>query len=327
MILSQCRCLYIISYHPEFTIILRFQDIARYHPIETTSMAFSDTMLKVPQESEKELEASKDLSTSVSSASSLQELSIPPPPYQQSPSGHGFRNPIPELPFTPSTIFTVQAEGTRFWRFPSPSRELEIGVFNGTDTSAEPIYVSTRANRSSGNAILSHHIKGDMYATTYRFGPFREPEIRYLDASPDSKLIQDDDLGKLAFKISTGGCVTSRAVTLKNPEDDSRALAWDYKKTMTSSGKRKVLVLSMKDSSKKDKILAALVRTDDTRTPGTTKSDAGNGGLLLLDSDALNYMDEGLIVATCLMVLKKEIDRQRMTQIALLSAMASGGGG
>lgn len=163
-----------------------------------------------------------------------------------------------------------------------------------------------------------------MYATTYRFGPFRKPEIRYLDAGPDSKPTQDDDLGKLALRISTGGCVTSRAVTIKHPDNDSRALRWEYKKTVTSYGKRKVLVLSMKDSGKKDKVLAALVRTEDTLTPGTRRSDAGNGGLLLLDSKACNYMDEALIIATCLMVLKQEIDRQRMVQIALI---ASGGGG
>lgn len=98
---------------------------------------------------------------------------------------------------------------------------------------------------------------------------------------------------------------------------------------MTAFGKRKVILLSMRDSSpmsewKKDKLLAALVRTEDTRTPGTRKSDAGNGGLLVLDEDATKLMNEETIVATCLMMLKKEIDRQRMVQIAL---MTGGGGG
>lgn len=296
-------------------------------------MAFAnDNMDDSPSDVEKDIDMKKDLGTRVSFSSELSGSTIPPPPYHQSHSTQGFQNPIPELPIKPSTIFTIQAQGTRFIRIPTPSRELEIAVFNGTDTSAEPVYISTRAKRSSGNAVLRHFIKGDLLATTYRFGPFREPEIRRIDANSDGKFIQSDEPDKLAVKISTGGCVTSRAVTVTNPDDKDKTFTWDYKKIKTSGGKQKVIVLSMKDASpasswKKDQILAALIRTDDTRTPGTRKSDAGNGGRLILDEQATAFMGEEMIIATCLMLLKKEIDRQRIVQAAIIAGAAGGGGG
>lgn len=92
------------------------------------------------------------------------------------------------------------------------------------------------------------------------------------------------------------------------------------------------MILSMHDSSpsaewEKDQMLAALVRTEDTRTPGTKKSDAGNGGLLVLDEQATAFMNEETIMATCLIMLKKEIDRQRMIQIAIIAGASGGGGG
>lgn len=288
------------------------------------------SMKDFPIDSEKDSKSEKDTSDQVSLSSAITGSTIPPPPYQQSQSTDGFENPIPEVPIRPSMVFTVRAQGTRFIRFPTPSPELEIAIFHGTDTSAEPIYVSIRSKRGSGNATLRHFVKGDLLATSYRFGPFRDPEIRRIDGGADGKLVQrDDDSGELAVKISTG----CRAVTFTSMTDDSKTFKWEYKKTVTLAGKkRRLMVLSMHDSStsaewKKDQMLAALVRTDDTRTPGTKKSDAGNGGLLVLDEVATTFMAEETIVAICLMMLKKEIDRQRMIQVAIIAGGAGGGGG
>jgi len=54
-----------------------------------------------------------------------------------------------------------------------------------------------------------------------------------------------------------------------------------------------------------------LWRTSGTRAQGTSRCTAGNGGQLILDQEATSHVDEALIIATCLVMLKKEIDRRR----------------
>lgn len=82
--------------------------------------------------------------------------------------------------------------------------------------------------------------------------------------------------------------------------------------------------------------VAQLIRSDETRTPGSRGGSAGNGGRLeccleraVRASDEEGEMevlvDEVTVVVTCLVMLKKEIDRLRGAQIAVMSAGASGG--
>jgi hypothetical protein len=71
--------------------------------------------------------------------------------------------------------------------------------------------------------------------------------------------------------------------------------------------------------------LAQLVRNDQTRPEGTRKSTAGNGGQLIIAPGADTELDEALIVATCLLMLKKEIDRRRLIQFMVLAGAGSGG--
>lgn len=82
--------------------------------------------------------------------------------------------------------------------------------------------------------------------------------------------------------------------------------------------------------------VAQLIRSDETRTPGSRGGSAGNGGRLeccleriVMDGEEEGQMevlvDEVTVVVTCLVMLKKEIDRLRGAQIAVMSAGASGG--
>lgn len=81
------------------------------------------------------------------------------------------------------------------------------------------------------------------------------------------------------------------------------------------------------ESGKEERIkVAQLVRSEGTRTPGTKASYAGNGGSLemcLRDEDGRELVDEVTVAMTCLVMLKKEIDRLRGTQIAVMN---QGGG-
>lgn len=72
--------------------------------------------------------------------------------------------------------------------------------------------------------------------------------------------------------------------------------------------------------------IAQLVRTEGTRTEGSTRCSAGNGGLLLIDEEACEkVVDEALVIASCLVMLKKEVDRRRCMRVFVLSAVISAG--
>ena len=73
--------------------------------------------------------------------------------------------------------------------------------------------------------------------------------------------------------------------------------------------------------------VAQLVRSEVMRTAGSKASSAGNGGRLemCLSKEMGELVDEVTVIATCLVMLKKEIDRLRAYQIAMLSVIATGG--
>jgi hypothetical protein len=75
--------------------------------------------------------------------------------------------------------------------------------------------------------------------------------------------------------------------------------------------------------------IARLVRNDDTRTEGSTRSTAGNGGVLEIDlRDWVDAKDDYeqvrlLVVSSCVSMLKKEVDRRRMHQAIVIMAAVS----
>lgn len=98
--------------------------------------------------------------------------------------------------------------------------------------------------------------------------------------------------------------------------------------------------------------VARLVRSDETRTPGSRSSSAGNGGVLEMclsppawshvgsggdgidvdfkvglngNREGEELIDEVTVLTTCLVMLKKEIDRLRGIQILVLSGGIGGG--
>ncbi|OQE75028.1 hypothetical protein PENNAL_c0074G06553 [Penicillium nalgiovense] len=184
--------------------------------------------------------------------------------------------------FYPSRILTIDAQGIRAFRLPLPSRQTEIFIYNPDGTEA---YISTRDKLCSGNAILSHPERGSLIRTEYFFGPGRDPVVHLLQPSSD-----------ISEELSVTGKWTSR--TMRFVEEEKG-------KSKETSGHR----------------IAQLVRGEDSRTPGTSPSSAGNGGELQIDEAALQSLelDEAVIVATCLIMLKKEIDRRRLIQFALIA--------
>lgn len=208
--------------------------------------------------------------------------------------------------FTPVSSLHIDSTGIALIRLPFPPSQLEITIRRPDGHLA---YTSKRTKRSSGNCTLLDASGTPLITTSYFFGPCREPIISLLDCdkTPEHNV-------KLTSKW------TSRKCTYLLP--DGRAFAWEYagKKTLATfdidAAKGTALILKLDG-----RVVAALIRNEKTRTPGTTYFSAGNGGELLLGSDVngKDGLGEELVVATCLVMLKKECDRRRALQIMVIS--------
>jgi hypothetical protein len=211
---------------------------------------------------------------------------------------------VSELLFTPAKTLRIEAKGVAALRLPTPHAELETTIHNYNGSFA---YASMREKKSSGNCILSDANGNALIATEYFFGPSKDPVLRRLD------------VGGGAHEIKTVSKWTSRNHKFLLP--DGRTLAWTYKKDTgfgTRGAKGTALVLTLGERR-----IAALVRNDDTRTPGSLVMSAGNGGELVLGEDVggKDGINEDLVVATCLLMLKKEIDRRRTVQFMVIAGV------
>ncbi|PGH27713.1 hypothetical protein AJ80_00500 [Polytolypa hystricis UAMH7299] len=222
-----------------------------------------------------------------------------------------FENSNTNTSFIPGRTLLINSRGHALTRLPLPSSELEILICNPDGT---PAYISTRGKRSSGDAVLSSPKSGHLISTSYFFGPMRDPVIRRL-GDPDEQLA--------AIKVSAR--CPSRTTRFTLP--DGSKFEWSYIRTRGADKKKvKLLVLDKVDGGTgARRRLAQLRRDDETRTPGTSKTTAGNGGELLIDQNAYEALEEPMIVVTCLLMLKKEVDRRRLLQFMVVAGVVSGG--
>lgn len=212
----------------------------------------------------------------------------------------------------------INARGIALVRLPLYSRQLEIQI---TDINGNLLYMSTRAKASSGNAILSSASE-NLVSTKYFWGPGRDPVMHLMVRGKD-KLGESHDTDAeeqlLGPEIKTKSQWTSRNHRFVMP--DGKQFEWTYVREKDENNKKATsLVLREMESSGKGRRIAKLVRNDETRTEGTKSCTAGNGGHLVLDTEAETALQESVIVATCLLMLKKEIDRRRALQFAVIAA-------
>lgn len=212
-----------------------------------------------------------------------------------------------ELSFTPAKSFHITAKGVPVLRLPAPPSEL-VTTINNFDGSIA--YQSTRERRSSGNCVLTDAEGQRRIATSYFFGPGKDPILTRLDTG-----------GGEDNTIKTVSKWTSRSQKFLLP--DRRTFEWEYKKERGFGGQNKkgtALVLTMDG-----KRLAALIRNDETRTPGSKSCSAGNGGELVLGEEVggKEGINEELVIASCLLMLKKEIDRRRAVQFMMITSVVA----
>lgn len=211
----------------------------------------------------------------------------------------------PERAFTAQKSLHINTQGIAALRLPTPPSQLQISIHNPDGSLA---YTSTRAKRSSGSCVLADANGKALVGTEYFFGSSKDPVLSSLDV--------DEGVAQLIRTVSNW---TSRSHTFLLP--DGRILAWTYRKEFgfgTNSSKGTALVLTLGE-----KRIAVLLRNNETRTTGSKSCSAGNGGELVLGEEfgGIYEINEDLVVATCLLMLKKEIDRRRTVQLMVIAGV------
>lgn len=193
----------------------------------------------------------------------------------------------------------------------------------------ELAYESLRIKKNSGNSILVR-AGGDSEApicsTAYRFGPGRPPRLCLHGLRETEE----------EYEVLNKGCAT-RAQTIRT---HLGTFEWRYanRQERKTEGANSLLILDLvstisidgKEREHRQKV-AQFVRNEEYRTVGSRGSTAGNGGRLMMDlrdwADTKGEEEqmEVLALATCIVMLKKEVDRRRMHQAIVLMS-ASGGG-
>lgn len=246
--------------------------------------------------------------------------------------------PLSPSSFSPTKCFQIQAPGTPVIRLPFPPRPDPIYILSVTPDgeAQQPEYVSIRPARDSGSCFLTRVDDAEqtvLCATTYRFGPGRPPRMRIPSQIDDSS--SDSE-----FELSCKGCLTRTVVmrthlgtfewrysTRSERRDAYSTIGEEVDCLMILDKVTSVALAGGKQEERRSKT-GQFVRSTSLRTPGSKKSSAGNGGRLMLDlrawvdSKGDRQQMEILAVASCVSMMKKEVDRRRMHQ-----AMAFSGGG
>jgi hypothetical protein len=257
--------------------------------------------------------------------STSDSFSDPPPRYSEAvESNHQGSSSRDFGGFSATATLQVQAIGYDVNQALTGRTLENISVFRPESSDAE--YTSFRLKRNSNSCALVWGSDGaTLISTIYRWGPGRHPRMRIFDR--DSKVSVED-----AIKNDK---VDGELIDVKSHSMLSRAqvfdtsfgkFTWRYgsSQEQAACNADSLLVMEQIDrasspgggQSKGDTRVAHLIRNDQFRTPGTKKYSGGNGGRLFIDlrmwSDDKHTSPqeiEAFVVASCLLMLKREADR------------------
>ncbi|KAL6891340.1 hypothetical protein HDV57DRAFT_513762 [Trichoderma longibrachiatum] len=247
------------------------------------------------------------------------------------PDAYGSSSSQPSFHCTKA--FQIESQGHPLIALPTPPRPVSIPIYNVDVTSGQVTslaYESIRLLRCSGNSILVR--AGDsednpVCRTTYRWGPGRPPRIQ-LTGTVSSYHEEE-------FEVVNKGLATRAQVFRTH----LGTFSWRYagRGERRAAGANSLLVLdrifmvALEGGGQEERRIpvARFVRNESVRTRGTKATTAGNGGRLMMDlrewegTKGEEVEVEVLVVASCLVMLKKEVDRRRMQQaIATVSLVA-----
>lgn len=247
--------------------------------------------------------------------------------------------------FHATRVLQIEAAGHPLVALPIPPRPYPIMVHEvlpGGEIGPQ-VFTSLRATRCSGNSVL---IRADdssetsLCTTTYRFGPNRPPRISLHGAASMSSNATSSDqvsIHEEEFEVVGRGCTTRSQIirthlgtfTWRYANRDERRV--DVADSLLVLEKITTIALEGGKQEERRRRVAQLVRNKEFRTEHTSRRTAGNGGRLMIDlrewadEKGAKEQMEALTVASCLVMLKKEVDRRRLCQaMALAGAMSPG---
>jgi len=216
--------------------------------------------------------------------------------------------------FNPTKYFFIHAHGLPVVHVPgTPSHDTTIKV---TDSSGATIFRSERPSRWS--AVTSFHsVSGETLGkvTGDRFSNF---PLRVIELY----LLGND--GRETVKIKR------RSLTTRACIFEYGGWEWKWRYGRKDEGAKRnghtILVLErIREGGGELEVVARLVRDHDADEKGGTKpTDAGRGGRLELGTADKGQKVEALVIMSCLVMLKKEIDRRRTASGIPITAVFDG---
>lgn len=180
-------------------------------------------------------------------------------------------------------------------------------------------YTSVRLKRSSNSCALVHASNPDrtLISTIYRWGPGRRPKMHILPNDAVVSVEQALENDKIPGEVVG---VKSRAWYSRDQLFDTSLgqFTWSYadRHERAEVDADSLMVLERVDGSSKGGVtVAQLIRNSEFRTPGSKKYSGGNGGRLIMDLRMWNDEKtagagiEAFVVASCILMLKREADR------------------
>lgn len=271
---------------------------------------------------------------SSSSKSGSDAHSDPPPGYNEVVGSHNHSSSSKDLTgFVATSELQVQAIGYDVNQALTGRTLENISIFRSGSKEAD--YVSIRLKKSSNSCALvraSDPHQTTLISTIYRFGPGRRPRMRILPSnsvvSVEDAIKNDNVRGELIE-------VKSRSMVSRTQIFDTSLgkFEWRYgtKAEEAACNVDSLLVMERIDrvslpgggQSESGARIAQFIRNDQYRTPGTKKYSGGNGGRLMIDLRMWNddkHTDpqrvETFIIASCILMLKREADRFINNQLA-----------
>lgn len=240
----------------------------------------------------------------------------------------------PVAAFSHTDAFQIETAGHPTFHLPLPPKPVPIPVFrvDADGTIGDMTYESLRAKRSSGSCSLVRAGAGDLSeapvcSTTYRFGPGKNPQMQLhgrLDPHEQFEVV--------------GRGFTTRAQRIRT---HLGTFEWRYapRADRKAVGANSLLLLERVTTvavagGKQEEhraVVGMLVRNAELRTMGSSGCTAGNGGRLLLnltewaEEKIEREQMEIFAISSCIVMLKKEVDRRRAQQFMIMAGAAGGG--
>lgn len=257
----------------------------------------------------------------------------PPPAYTEATSPAGPSSPLPPNGFIATSNLQVQSMGYDYNQALSGKYMENINVYRADTGDAE--YISVRRKKSSNSCALvrtADPSQTPLISTIYRIGPGRSPRMRILHDNAgltvDEAIANEDVRGELIE-------VKSRSMFSRTQIFDTSLgkFEWRYgdRHERDDADAATLLIMERVDRvtlpdgtrSESGAQVAQLIRSDEFRTPGSKKYSGGNGGRLMIDlrmwqdNKKTSVQDaEAFVVASCILMLKREADRYNDNQIA-----------